>query len=130
MLAGRLNMNTHEFDVMDVPLPEPGPGQVRIKVEAAGVCLSDVHLIDGTLNFGAPEGGIVTLGHEVAGSIDVLGPEVNGWKRGQRVLLKGGERSPDMSKNTQEKVSKAMARGFGQQGDFELHLGQRLGDLE
>ena len=32
-----------------MPVPEPGHGQVRIKVEAAGVCLSDVHLIDGTL---------------------------------------------------------------------------------
>ena len=95
MLVGRLNTTTHKFDVVDVPIPEPGPGQVRIKVEAAGVCLSDVHLIDGRLNFGTPKGGIVTLGHEVAGTIDVLGPAVTGWQHGQRVLLKAGERSRD-----------------------------------
>ena len=95
MLAGRLNITTHKFAVVDVPIPEPGPGQVRIKVEAAGVCLSDVHLIDGTLKLGAPKGGIVTLGHEVAGTVDVIGPEVTGWRQGQRVLLKGGERGRD-----------------------------------
>src|SRR6267142_1042108 len=95
MLAGRLNTITHEFAMVDVPIPEPARGQVRIKVEAAGVCLSDVHLIDGTVKLGAPKGGIVTLGHEVAGTVDVLGPEVNGWKQGQRVLLKAGERSRD-----------------------------------
>src|SRR2546429_3813039 len=93
MLAGRLNTTTRTFAVVDVPIPEPAPGQVRIKVEAAGVCLSDVHLIDGTIKLGTPKGGTLTLGHEVAGTVDVLGPEVNGWKRGQRVLLKPGERS-------------------------------------
>jgi len=77
MLAGRLNTITHEFAVVNVPIPEPGPRQVRIKVEAAGVCLSDVHLIDGMLKLGALKAGIVTLGHEVAGTIDLLGPEVN-----------------------------------------------------
>ena len=45
--------------------------------------------------FWGPKGGIVTLGHEVAGTVDVLGPEVTGWRQGQRVLLKGGERSRD-----------------------------------
>ena len=54
MLAGQLNTTTHQFAVVEVPIPEPGLGQVRIKVEAAGVCLSDVHLIDGTLKLSAP----------------------------------------------------------------------------
>ena len=47
MLAARLNPRTLEFSLVDLPVPEPGPGEVRIKVEAAGVCLSDVHLIEG-----------------------------------------------------------------------------------
>ncbi|OLF05559.1 zinc-binding dehydrogenase [Actinophytocola xinjiangensis] len=92
MLAGRLEIATRKFAVREVPVPEPGPGQVRIRVRAAGVCLSDVHLIDGSLSplfLDAPE---VTLGHEVAGEIDLLGPGVEGWQPGDRVLLQAGER--------------------------------------
>lgn len=91
MLAGRLNVKTREFGMQRVPVPEPGHGQVRIKVGAAGVCLSDVHLIDGTLSPLFLQGDEVTLGHEVAGSVDVLGEGVEGLEPGQRVLLQAGE---------------------------------------
>ncbi|WP_214402115.1 zinc-binding dehydrogenase [Pseudonocardia lacus] len=94
MLAGRLHLRTRRFEVEDVPVPEPGPGQVRIKVEAAGVCLSDVHLIDGTLTPVFLPGDTVTLGHEVAGVVDALGPDVSGWEPGRRVLLSAGEQGP------------------------------------
>ncbi|NMO20531.1 alcohol dehydrogenase catalytic domain-containing protein [Pyxidicoccus fallax] len=93
MLAGRLNLRTRAFAVERVPVPDPGPGQVRIKVMAAGICLSDVHLIEGSLNplFNPSEK--VTLGHEVSGVIDAIGPGVPPvWKTGQRVLLQAGER--------------------------------------
>ena len=92
MLAGRLEIASRTFAVREVPDPEPGPGQVRIRVRAAGVCLSDVHLIDGSLTprfLGAAE---VTLGHEVAGEIDSIGPDVHGWAVGDRVVLQAGER--------------------------------------
>src|SRR5690606_32994676 len=71
--------------------PEPGPGEVRIKVEAAGVCLSDVHLIKGILRPPHLEQDSVTLGHEVAGTVDALGPGAAGWTVGQRVRLQAGE---------------------------------------
>lgn len=93
MLAGRLNMETREFAVREVAVPEPGPGQVLIRVRAAGVCLSDVHLIDGSLTprfLRVPE---VTLGHEVAGEIEALGADVpDPWRPGDRVVLQAGER--------------------------------------
>lgn len=93
MLAGRLDGRTGSFDVTRVPVPDPRPGQVRIRVRAAGVCLSDVHLIDGTLPWQPPESGAVTLGHEVAGEIDAIGPDVpGGWTIGSRVALQAGER--------------------------------------
>ena len=92
MLAGRLHIKDRRFALEEVPVPEPGHGQVRIKVEAAGVCLSDVHLIDGTLTPLYLAGDVVTLGHEVAGTIDTLGEGVSGWQPGQRVLLQAGER--------------------------------------
>ncbi|MDS1270891.1 zinc-binding dehydrogenase [Lipingzhangella sp. LS1_29] len=91
MLAARLNVRTHELRMAQVPVPEPGRGQVRVQVAAAGVCLSDVHLVDGTLNPMYLDGEEVTLGHEVAGTIDRLGADVQGWKVGQRVLLQAGE---------------------------------------
>lgn len=92
MLAGRLEIASRTFAVREVPEPEPGRGEVRIRVRAAGVCLSDVHLIDGSLTpqfLGSPE---VTLGHEVAGEIEAIGSDVHGWAVGDRVVLEAGER--------------------------------------
>jgi threonine dehydrogenase-like Zn-dependent dehydrogenase len=93
MLAGRLNPGAGTFAMREVPVPEPGPGQVRIRVRAAGVCLSDVHLIDGSLRPAFLEAPEVTLGHEVAGEIDAVGPDVpEQWQPGTRVTLAAGER--------------------------------------
>ena len=52
MKAGRIRISTRKFEVKEVPTPTAGIGEVRIKVGAAGVCLSDVHLLDGTLSPG------------------------------------------------------------------------------
>ncbi|MER5337823.1 zinc-binding dehydrogenase [Micromonospora sp. NPDC002717] len=92
MLAGRLHVADRVLRMESVPVPEPERGQVRIRVEAAGVCLSDVHLIDGTLTPLYLPGDVVTLGHEVAGVVDAFGDDVEGWAPGQRVLLQAGER--------------------------------------
>ncbi|GAA0272300.1 zinc-binding dehydrogenase [Streptomyces polychromogenes] len=62
-----------------------------VKVEAAGVCLSDVHLVDGSLTPVHLTGDTVTLGHEVAGTIAERGPGVTGWTTGRRVVLQAGE---------------------------------------
>jgi len=94
MLAGRLTYAPRRFAMTDVPVPEPEAGQVLIKVEAAGVCLSDLHLIEGTLN-PATDVETVTLGHEVAGTVAGLGPGVAAWRPGQRVLLQAGELGAD-----------------------------------
>ncbi|MCZ2404658.1 zinc-binding dehydrogenase [Paenarthrobacter sp. Z7-10] len=91
MLAGRLNVATTTFRVEEVPTPDAGPGQVRLAVAAAGVCLSDVHLIEGMLKPPYLRGDSVTLGHEVAGVIDQIGDGVAGLRVGQRVLLQAGE---------------------------------------
>ncbi|WP_280383749.1 zinc-binding dehydrogenase [Nocardia wallacei] len=92
MLAGRLHLGPNRrLRLDDVPVPEPGPDHVLIKVEAAGVCLSDVHLIDGMLTPLFLNGDVVTLGHEVAGTVHTLGPGVTSAKVGDRVLLQAGE---------------------------------------
>lgn len=93
MLAARLNVKTHEFGLTEVPVPDPAPDEVRIRVRAAGICLSDVHLIDGGLTPLYNPNDTVTLGHETAGVIDVIGDAVpDGWRVGQRVLLQAGQR--------------------------------------
>ncbi|GAA2717139.1 zinc-binding dehydrogenase [Actinoplanes palleronii] len=91
MLAGRLNVSTGKFAVEEVDEPHAGRGQVRIAVRAAGVCLSDVHLIQGILKPLYLQGDTVTLGHETAGVIDEVGEGVHGLTVGERVLLQAGE---------------------------------------
>ena len=71
-----------DFQVVEREIPEPGTGQVRIKVQACGVCHSDVFVKDGLWpGLQYPR----VPGHEVAGIIDEVGPDVSGWKKGQRV---------------------------------------------
>ncbi|MDG9688987.1 zinc-binding dehydrogenase [Streptomyces sp. DH17] len=91
MLAARLHVPSRTLRLEEVPRPQPGPGEVLVKVEAAGVCLSDVHLIDGTLTPLLLPGDTVTLGHEVSGTVAEVGAGVTAWSPGQRVVLYAGE---------------------------------------
>ncbi|WP_369176071.1 zinc-binding dehydrogenase [Streptomyces mutabilis] len=91
MLAARLHVPSRTLRLEEVPRPQPGPGEVLVKVEAAGVCLSDVHLIDGTLTPLLLPGDTVTLGHEVSGTVAEVGAGVTAWSPGQRVALYAGE---------------------------------------
>lgn len=70
------------FEVVSRPIPEPGHGQVRIKVEACGICHSDVLVKQGLWpGIQYPR----VPGHEVAGRVHAVGPEVSQWTPGQRV---------------------------------------------
>jgi propanol-preferring alcohol dehydrogenase len=67
---------------MEMPDRQPGPGQVRVRVGACGVCRTDLHVVDGELpNPHVP----VIPGHEIVGRIDALGDEVDGLAIGERV---------------------------------------------
>lgn len=71
----------------DVEVPEPGPGEVRVRVAACGVCASDLHVVQGV----TPAGHLpLTLGHEAAGTIDAVGDGVEDWMPGDRVLVPAG----------------------------------------
>ena len=70
--------------VIDQALAEPGPGSVRVAVEACGICHSDSLFVDNQwpgVQFP------VTPGHEIAGHIDALGDGVQGWREGDRVAI-------------------------------------------
>jgi len=72
------------LEEMDVPLPIPGPLEVRVKVRAAGICHSDVHYRNGN----SPTGALpITPGHEVAGEVDAIGDLVTTCAVGDRVCL-------------------------------------------
>lgn len=63
-------------------LPVPGPGQVRLRVRACGVCRTDLHIVDGELAHPGPP---VVPGHEVVGTVSALGEGVDGLAPGERV---------------------------------------------
>ncbi len=71
-----------DFEIVEREIPEPGSGHVRIRVQACGICHSDVLTKEGLFpGISYPR----VPGHEIAGVIDALGAGVNGWKKGQRV---------------------------------------------
>ena len=88
MRAARFEQGSRTLTVTDVPVPVPGPMEVLVRVQACGICLSDVHLIDGSLPGFLP---VITPGHEAAGVIKALGEQVQGWRVGQRVAMTGGK---------------------------------------
>ncbi len=70
------------LELVERPLPEPGSGQVRIRVAACGICHSDAAAMDGHL---PGQTWPIVPGHEIVGAIDALGAGVLGWRTGQRV---------------------------------------------
>ncbi len=87
MRAERFYADTKSVVIEDVPIPEPGPGEVLVKVAFCGICHSDVSLINGTFPAQQP---VVTQGHEASGTIATLGPGVTGWSEGDRVVVAAG----------------------------------------
>lgn len=61
---------------------QPGPGEIRVKVSACGVCRTDLHVIDGELP--KPKVPIIP-GHEIVGRIDKIGAGVEGLSMGERI---------------------------------------------
>src|SRR5438552_6483887 len=70
------------FEIVERPIPEPAAGTVRIQVQACGVCHSDSLTKEGAFpGIQYPR----VPGHEVAGVIDAVGPDVTAWEAGQKV---------------------------------------------
>jgi 2-desacetyl-2-hydroxyethyl bacteriochlorophyllide A dehydrogenase len=71
--------------VDEVAVPEPGPGEVLVRVRACGICASDLHVVQGV----TPHGGALPqiLGHEPAGEVAAVGESVDDWMPGDRVAF-------------------------------------------
>lgn len=70
------------FALREIPMPVPGAGEIRLRIEACGVCRTDLHILDGELTH--PKLPLVP-GHEIVGRVEAMGPGITGFHLGQRV---------------------------------------------
>lgn len=127
MQAVRLSAWGTEPELVTVPVPEPGPGQVLLRVDAAGLCHSDLHVMDaaaGTFPYRLP----FTLGHEVAGTVVGAGPGVPADRLGESVAVHGvwscGEcrRCRDGRENSCLRLTGPVGPGLGYDGGLAEFL--------
>jgi propanol-preferring alcohol dehydrogenase len=96
MRSSRIVQVNEPLELQDLPTPTPKGSQVLVKVQAAGVCHSDIHLWEG--GYEGPGGSFlktidrgvkypVTPGHEIAGIVDSMGEQVEGFAKNERVLV-------------------------------------------
>ncbi|HZQ67840.1 MAG TPA: alcohol dehydrogenase [Terriglobales bacterium] len=82
MKAVQVSKPHGDWEIVEREIPQPGPRQVRVKVEACGVCHSDMFVKEGFWpGLQLPR----VPGHEISGRIDAVGRDVTNWKQGQRV---------------------------------------------
>jgi propanol-preferring alcohol dehydrogenase len=104
------------------PDPEPGAGEIRLRIEACGVCRTDLHIVDGEL----PDIRIpVVPGHEIVGIVEALGPDVTSHRLGQRVgvpwLGHTCGACPYCSTHRENLCDRPVFTGHGRDGGFATH---------
>lgn len=87
MLAARFSEPGTPIEIEEIPVPSPRSYEVLVRVEACGICLSDIHLIEGSV---PPIVSPVTPGHEACGVVAKTGLMTAGWSEGDRVVMTGG----------------------------------------
>ncbi len=129
------------LELVDLPDPVPGAGQIRVKVSACGVCHTELDEIEGRV---PPSKFPMILGHEIVGKVESLGPEVTKFKEGDRVgiawinwacgecsfCLKGKENLCDKAKWTGKDVSGGYAQYTVVAEDFAYPISERFTDLQ
>ena len=85
MKAARFYKVGEPLKIDTIPTPKLGPDDVLVNVKACGICGSDIHIVHEGVTPTAYSP--ITLGHEPSGVITGLGPEVRGWKVGERVIV-------------------------------------------
>jgi D-arabinose 1-dehydrogenase-like Zn-dependent alcohol dehydrogenase len=123
MKAAQINRPGGDFEIVEREIPRPEAGQVRIKVQACGVCHSDVI---------TKEGGLPGIqyprvpGHEVAGIIDELGAGVTSWRLGQRVGVgwHGGQDNtcPQCRRGDFSNCQNAKIAGISYDGGYQQYM--------
>ena len=111
------------LEIKQVPVPEVHGEEVLVRVQASGLCHSDLHLIHGSLKLirGFPH----TLGHENAGAVEEVGEGVSGFKKGDPVVVYGGwsRKSDRFSLTGQEQLTNPGDwAGIGQPGGYAEYM--------
>ena len=75
-------IDTSPLQLCDVPIPEPAENEVRVRVQACGICRTDLHVVEGEL---PPQVDHIVPGHQVVGAVDRLGVAATRFKEGERV---------------------------------------------
>ena len=82
LLRAPADVATRPLEVAQRAVPEPGPGELLVRVEVCGVCRTDLHIVEGDL---APQRDAIIPGHQVVGRVARCGPDVTKWQVGDRV---------------------------------------------
>lgn len=141
MKAMRLERAGEPLQLVEMPKPTAGPGEVVVRVRACGVCRTDLHVVDGDL--AEPKLPIVP-GHEIVGTIEAVGEGVSGFAHGQRVgipwlggtcghceyCVSGRENLCDTPSFTGYQVDGGYAEYAKARADFCYALPGRYSDLE
>jgi alcohol dehydrogenase, propanol-preferring len=104
------------------PDPVPGPGEIRVRVEACGVCRTDLHIVDGEL----PDTHLpIVPGHEIVGTVEALGPGVASPGSGQRVGIPWLGHTcgvcPYCASHRENLCDRPVFTGHGRDGGFATH---------
>jgi len=135
------NITLKPLHLEEIPIPNPAPGQIRIKVSACGVCHTDLHTVEGDLPL--PKLPLVP-GHEIVGVVDDLGAGVNKFKKGDKAgavwlyrtcgkckyCLSGRENLCENAQFTGYHVNGGYAEYMVVDEDFAYHLPMNLPDPE
>lgn len=121
MLAMQLDAPGSPLRPVERPLPEPGPGEVRIEVAACGVCRTDLHVVDGDIRGPLP----IVPGHEVVGRVQAIGDGVDGLLAGDRVgvpwLGRACGQCPYCRSQRENLCDDPQFTGFTRDGGFATH---------
>jgi len=116
MKAWQFTMTNEPLALNEIPEPEPGPGEVVIDIKAAGLCHSDVGVLDDESWLATIPNRPVTMGHEIAGVITKVGDDVTDWAVGDRVgVCPTGDTG--------------VSPGYGRDGGFTYQHRVAIGDL-
>ena len=104
-------------------MPEPGPGDLRLRVLACGVCRTDLHVVDGELPHPALP---IVPGHEIVGCVDAIGAEAQGFALGQRVgvpwLGKTCGHCPYCATGRENLCDDPLFTGYTRDGGYATHV--------
>jgi NADPH:quinone reductase len=77
---------TPDWEILDVDVPTPGPGQILVRVRAAGINRADLYMLEGTYNPDSKTSNTFTAGFELAGQVETVGAGVENLAAGDRVM--------------------------------------------